>query len=80
MKKLEKTELKELQIIIQRVNNLQMQIGSIQAQKHELLHAITDASTEFQVKQCLLKDKYGNVDIDITTGEIKEQNELITKD
>ncbi len=80
MKKLEKTELKELQIIIQRVNNLQMQIGSMEAQKHELLHAITDASTEFQVKQSLLKDKYGNVDIDITTGEIKEQNELIKKD
>jgi len=80
MKKLEKTELKEIQDIIQRINNLQMQIGSIEAQKHELLHAITDASTEFQVKQSLLKNKYGEVDIDITTGEIREKNELITKD
>jgi len=80
MKKLEKTELEGLQSIIQKINHLQMQIGSIEAQKHELLHAITDTSTEFQVKQSLLKKKYGKVDIDITTGEIKEQNELIKKD
>ena len=80
MNKLEKNELEELQSGIRKINNLQLQIGGLEAQKHELLHAITEASKEFQHKQSELQDKYGMVDIDISTGEIKERDESIKED
>jgi len=80
MNKLEKNELEELQAGIHKINNLQLQIGGLEAQKHELLHAITEASKEFQSKQSELQDKYGKVDIDISTGEIKERDESIKED
>ena len=80
MKKLEKNELEELQSDIHKINNLQLQIGGIEAQKHELLHTITEASKVFQSKQSKLQDKYGNVDIDISTGEIKERDESTKED
>ena len=75
MNKLEKKELEDLQSSIHKINNLQLQIGCIEAQKHELLHAITEASKEFQIKQSELQEKYGKVDIDISTGEIKDKDE-----
>lgn len=80
MNKLEDKELEELREHIHKINNLQLQIGGMEAQKHELLHAITEASKAFKLKQSELEDKYGKVDIDISTGEIKDQDESIKED
>lgn len=72
MNKLEEQELKTLQDAINKVNSLQLQIGGIEAQKHELLHSITAATQELQKVQNELEEKYGSVSVDISTGEIKE--------
>lgn len=72
MNKLEEQELKTLQDAINKVNSLQLQIGGIEAQKHELLHSITGATQELQKVQNELEEKYGSVSVDIATGEIKE--------
>jgi len=80
MSKIEEQELKSLQDGINAINGLQMQIGGIESQKHELLHAITQASEDFRQLQKSLEDKYGQVDVDISTGEIKEKNEPSKKD
>ena len=72
MNKLEEQELKTLQDAINKVNSLQLQIGGIEAQKHELLHSITTATQELQKVQNELEEKYGSVSVDISTGEIKE--------
>ena len=80
MSKIEEQELKGLQDGINAINGLQMQIGGLESQKHELLHAITSASENFQQLQKALQEKYGKVDVDISTGEIKEKNEHSKKD
>jgi ribosomal protein S9 len=72
MNKLEEQELKTLQDAINKVNNIQIQIGGLEAQKHDLLHAITNATQELQKVQNELEEKYGSVSVDIATGEIKE--------
>ena len=72
MNKLEEQELKTLQDAINKVNGIQIQIGGLEAQKHELLHAITNATQELQKVQNELEEKYGSVSVDIATGEIKE--------
>lgn len=70
MSKLKEDELKGLQEAIAKVNNIQMQIGGLEAQKHELLHSINKASEELSVVQKELEEKYGQVSINVQTGEI----------
>ena len=72
MNKLEEQELKTLQDAINKVNSIQIQIGGLEAQKHDLLHAITAETQELQKVQNELEEKYGSVSVDIATGEIKE--------
>ena len=42
-KKLTQEELKELQEAVNAMNNLQLQIGGLEAQKHEVLHSMETA-------------------------------------
>ena len=70
MSKLKEDELKSLQDAIAKVNNIQMQIGGLEAQKHELLHSINKASEELSVVQKELEGEYGQVSINVQTGEI----------
>jgi allophanate hydrolase subunit 1 len=78
-KKLKEGELQSLQDHVNRLNNLQIQIGGLEAQKHELLHSVDKAKQDLGVVQKQLEDEYGQVSVDIKTGEIKE-NEPDTKD
>lgn len=78
MKKVEVTEVEkitseELTVLTEKVtalNKLQMQLGGIEAHKHELLHVISGLNQELQGVQKELEDKYGNVSIDLATGEM----------
>jgi len=72
MEKVTKEELKELKTVVEKVNALQIQIGGIEIQKHELLHAVDLGAKELQTIQAKLQEEYGDVSIDLETGEIKE--------
>jgi FtsZ-binding cell division protein ZapB len=74
MSKLEDNELKELRESIETINSLQMKIGGLESQKHNLLHEITISVNSFKLFQSELEKKYGKVNIDITTGEIKKED------
>ena len=74
MSKLEDNELKVLRESIEAINSLQMKIGGLESQKHDLLNDISISTESFKKLQSTLEEKYGNVSIDITTGEIKEEN------
>lgn len=78
-KKLTQEELKELQEAVNGMNNLQLQIGGLEAQKHELLHSMETAKSTLAEVQKKLEDIYGQVSVDISTGDIKE-NESSTED
>jgi allophanate hydrolase subunit 1 len=74
MSKLEDNELKELRENIEAINSLQMKIGGLESQKHETLHELAGLMQSFKEVQKTLEEKYGKVNIDITTGEIKEED------
>ncbi len=78
-KKLTQEELKELQEAVNAMNNLQLQIGGLEAQKHELLHSMETAKSTLADVQKKLEDVYGQVSVDISTGDIKE-DESSTED
>lgn len=71
-KKLSEVELKELQEVIGKINEVQMQIGGLEMQKQELILAGIEAKKALGETQKTLEETYGQVQIDIQTGEIKE--------
>ncbi len=71
-KKVNKIKAEELEIIqaaVNQVNQIQMQIGGIEAHKAQLLTAIKAAAEVVQAEQKKLEDIYGSVNIDLKTGE-----------
>ena len=72
-KVLKKEELAKLQEAVTKVNQIKNEIGNIEIQKHELLHLAADANSSLSEVQKGLEEVYGNVNVDISTGEITEQ-------
>ena len=77
-KKLTQEELKGLQEAVNAMNSIQLQIGGLEAQKDELLHSMEDAKVKLAEVQKQLEEVYGQVSVDIQTGDIKEE-EVDTK-
>jgi hypothetical protein len=71
-KKLSEVELKELQEVINKINEVQLQIGGLELQKQELLLLGGAAKLALGETQKKLEETYGQVSIDIQNGEIKE--------
>ena len=68
----------ELQIIqeqVQKINNLQMQVGGLEVQKTAALGMINQAQAELSKTQEMLEEKYGKVSVNLTDGTIKEIEE-----
>jgi hypothetical protein len=67
--KIKAEELETIQAAVNQVNQIQMQIGGIEAHKAQLLTAIKAAAEVVQAEQKKLEDVYGSVNIDLKTGE-----------
>ena len=63
-------ELQDLQNLVNAVNRSQMEIGSIESRKHNLLHQVTTLQANMQKLQQAFEEAYGKVDINITDGAI----------
>ena len=72
MKKLTKKELESLQEKVTQLNNALNNLGRIEMQKQQMI--IETANHEKQVKYITdeFEDKYGKVQVNIETGEMKE--------
>ena len=72
-KKITDEQLKELQEVVGKLNQLQMQLGVLETQKHELLHATAEIQIDLQSTRKKLQEEYGNVTISVTDGIITEK-------
>lgn len=68
--KISNEHLNKMQEIINNLNRSQIEIGSIETQKHALLHHVTSIRENLKNIQEELKKEYGTDDINIHTGEI----------
>ena len=68
--KISKEHLKELQDIVSTINQAQLNIGRIEAQKHSLLHELAMTQNKVSMFQDTLKKEYGNDDVNIADGTI----------
>jgi len=65
-------ELTSVKAAVEAVNRLQMQVGGIELQKHDLMHTMKIKTDVLEAVQKTLEEKYGDVSIDIVTGEMKD--------
>ena len=63
-------QLKNIQTIVEKINNAQMQIGQLEARKHQILHMIAGTNDELSLLQSKLEGEYGTNDINIQDGTI----------
>tara|TARA_Y100001937_G_scaffold1414_1_gene1795 strand:+ start:306 stop:578 length:273 start_codon:yes stop_codon:yes gene_type:complete len=72
VKKISEEQLTELQGHVNKINQAQLQLGGLESQKHNLLHAVVKMQTELTELQGKLEEEYGKVSINIQDGTIAE--------
>jgi predicted nuclease with TOPRIM domain len=84
MNKISATELTALQENISKLNQVHIELGRLENQKHKILHQINEIESMFDELQKELEEKYGKVNINIENGEFTlidendEKNDDIT--
>ena len=76
-------QLKKVQDTVSNVNRAQLEIGSIEIRKHEIMHSVAGLRDELTLLQSEFEKEYGTFDVDIQTGTInypKENGKADKKD
>jgi hypothetical protein len=68
--KITNEELNQVQSVINDINRAQLEVGSIESKKHNLLHHVSVLQEQLGELQVELKKTYGTVDINIQDGTI----------
>jgi len=68
--KVTQEQLKKIQAIVDRVNQTQMNIGQLEARKHQALHFLSSVNDELGKIQTEMVEDYGTNDINIQDGTI----------
>ena len=69
-KKISEEQLKELQTVVTAINKLQFDIGQMEVQKHNAMHALFQGNDRLTQMQESFKEQYGTNDINIQDGVI----------
>ena len=69
--KISEEDLQELRNVVTAINKLQFDIGTMEVQKHNALHALFQGNDKLTAMQASYKEKYGTDDINIQDGTIK---------
>ena len=69
-KKITNDELNKVQSIINNINRAQLEIGTFESKKHNILHHITMLQEELSKMQVEFKKNYGTDDVNIQDGTI----------
>jgi len=73
-------QLKSIQEVVSNINRGQMELGSMEVKKHNLMHQINNIQEELRKLQTELEKEYGTVDINIQDGTINYDVEADKKD
>tara|TARA_Y100000401_G_C8174167_1_gene150711 strand:+ start:279 stop:551 length:273 start_codon:yes stop_codon:yes gene_type:complete len=68
--KISDEHLKEMQEIVNTINNLQFNVGKLEGQKHNLLHELGLSQKKIIDFQDTLNKEYGSYDVNIKDGTI----------
>ena len=68
-------QLKELQNLVAAINKLQFDIGVMEVQKHNAMHALFEGNDKLNAMQESFKEQYGTNDINIQNGTINYKDD-----
>ena len=68
--KISSDDLKELQNVVSAINKLQFDVGQMEVQKHNALHALSQGNEKLGQMQTDYTERYGTSDINIQDGTI----------
>ena len=63
-------QLKKVQDTVNNINRAQLEIGSMELKKHEMMHSIAGLRDELTLLQSEFEKDYGTFDINIQDGKI----------
>ena len=69
-------QLKKVQDTVNNINRAQLEIGSIELKKHEMMHQIAGLRDELTVLQGEFEKDYGTFDINIQDGTINYEDDV----
>ena len=72
MSKITDEQLKQLQELQLKLNTTVSNIGTLEANKHALLHELAGVNKEIEDAKNTLEEQYGPVNINLETGEYTE--------
>tara|TARA_R110002012_G_scaffold90963_4_gene221911 strand:+ start:755 stop:1030 length:276 start_codon:yes stop_codon:yes gene_type:complete len=64
-------QLKAIQELVNNMNRLKLEVGDIEARKHNALHSMNQLQATLAETQKTLEEQYGRVDINVSDGSIK---------
>ena len=76
-------QLSKVQDTVNSINRVQLEIGSMEVKKHELMHNVAGFRDQLTVLQAEFEENYGTFDINIQDGTInypKENGEINKED
>ena len=76
--KITNEELNQVQSVINDVNRAQLEIGSFESKKHNLLHHVAQSQEKLGELQGDFQKTYGTVDINIQDGTINYKEDVKT--
>ena len=68
--KITEEQLKKVQTTVNSINRVQLEVGSIEVRKHEMMHSIAGLRDELTLLQSEFEKEYGTFDINIQDGTI----------
>ena len=68
-------QLKRVQETVNGINRGNLEIGSIEVKKHEMMHGIAGLRDQLKVLQDEFQKEYGTFDVDIQSGTINYTKE-----
>ena len=68
-------QLKELQNLVAAINKLQFDIGVMEVQKHNAMHALFEGNDKLTKMQKAFEEEYGTNDININDGTINYKDD-----
>jgi len=80
--KISEEQLMKVQDTVNNINRTQLEVGSLEVKKHELMHGIAGFRDELALLQAEFDKEYGTFDVNIQDGTInyKEDGEADKKD
>ena len=73
--KITNEELNQVQSIVNDINRAQMEIGSFESKKHNLLHYVSTLQEKLNILQSEFEKTYGTADINIQDGTINHNED-----